>query len=210
MLDKTLVLVGVIHGAHGVRGLLKVESLSDNPARFAPGSQVYAEQRPEAGRQRPAGLAPKSMILSDSQVHSSGFAAGKSLLGEADRGTINRARTLVVRSATPHKGKLLLDFEGIESREDAAALFGMQLMAEPDAAPLPEGQYYHYQLAGLAVYERGEYIGKITDILTRPANDIYVMQSEAGEEIWIPALKTVVKNIDLVSQRMEVELPIND
>jgi hypothetical protein len=34
------------------------------------------------GRLEAAGLAPKSMILSDSQVHSSGFAAGKGLLGE--------------------------------------------------------------------------------------------------------------------------------
>ena len=183
MQDKTLVLVGVIHGAHGVRGLLKVESLSDNPVRFAMGSRLYA------------------------YIH----------MAEVGRGAINRAQLadknsclLIVKSATPHQGRLLLAFEGIESREEAEALVGARLLAEPDAAPLPEGQYYHYQLAGLAVYEYGEYIGKITEILSRPANDIYVMQNEAGEEIWIPALKAVVKKIDLEAGRMEVALQKGD
>ena len=170
------VLVGLIHGAHGVRGLIKVESLSDNPARFAAGSRLYAVQW--------------SVV--------SGQCSDKT------------PRPLTVISATPHKSRLLIAFEGVASREQAEALLGAQLMAEPDAALLPEGQYYHYQLAGLAVYERGEYIGKITDILSRPANDVYVIQNEAGEEIWIPALKSVVKKVDLEAGRMEVELPIND
>jgi len=157
--------VGWVLGAHGVRGLLKVESLSDNPARFAAGSQLYAcfpQQQP---------------------------------------------RPLIVESAAPHKGLLLLACAGIESREAATALLGARLLAEPDAAALPPGQYYHYQLLGLQVYERGDYLGRVTEILSRPANDIYVALTLAEEEIWIPALKSVIKSIDLQAGRMEVELP---
>jgi len=194
MQDSDWVLVGVIHGAHGVRGLLKVESLSDNPARFAAGSRLHAcihSAAPSVRRFTP-----------DSSPRGGALARGQS--------PDNNPRQLTVISATPHKSRLLIAFEGVASREQAEALLGAQLMAEPDAALLPEGQYYHYQLAGLAVYERGEYIGKITDILSRPANDVYVIQNEAGEEIWIPALKSVVKKVDLEAGRMEVELPIND
>jgi 16S rRNA processing protein RimM len=177
MQEHDWVLVGVIHGAHGVRGLLKVESLSDNPARFVPGSRLYAKQQSAAGGQKP----------------------------EQSEGA--QARPLIVESATPHQGKLLISFAGIQSREDAEALLGLQLLAQPDAAPLPPGQYYHYQLEGLEVYERGAYLGRLSDILARPANDVYIVQAEAGGEIWIPALKSVVKNIDLKAGRMEVELP---
>ena len=174
MQDNDLILVGVVHGAHGVRGLLKVESLSDNPARFTSGRRLYVRM-PEAGGKRPEkheGLQP-----------------------------------LTVVSASEHSGKLLLACEEIASREAASTLLGAELMAEPDAALLPAGQYYHYQLLGLTVYEHGENMGKITEILSRPANDVYVIQNEAGEETWIPALKTVVKNIDLDSKRMEIKLP---
>jgi len=165
MLEQDMILVGVAHGPHGVRGLLKVESLSDNPARYAAGSRIYA-------------CLPHS-----------------------------EPRPLTVKSATPHRGKLLLACDGIESREQAAALLGAQLMAPPDTATLPAGQYYHYQLPGLKVYERGVYVGELTDVLSRPANDIYVALNPDGLEIWIPALKSVVKSIDLAAGRMEVELP---
>ncbi|MCL1905496.1 MAG: ribosome maturation factor RimM [Clostridiales bacterium] len=174
MPDNELILVGVIRGAHGVHGLLKVESLSDNPARFVPGGRLYAclpEQRPATAEQGPVPL------------------------------------PLTVVSASPHSGKLLLACAEITSREEAAALLGAELMALPDAPQLPAGQYYHYQLLDMAVYDRGEYAGRITEILSRPANDIYVMQNEAGEETWVPALKAVVKSIDLKTGRMEVELP---
>ena len=36
--------VGLVRGVHGLRGLVRVEVLSDNPDRFAPGSVVYRER----------------------------------------------------------------------------------------------------------------------------------------------------------------------
>ena len=188
MQDNKWVLVGIIHGPHGVRGLLKVKSLSDNPARFNPGNRVYAVQQPEA----------ESRITEDEEQR---------LEYVGQKPNKYTPRELIIESASPHRGKLLISFAGVGSRETAAALIGATLMAEPDAAPLPQGQYYHYQLTGLDVYEQGKYLGKIKEVLSRPANDVYVMQATTGEEVWIPALKTVIKNIDLKAGCMEVELP---
>jgi len=241
MQDNNWILVGLIHGAHGVRGLLRVESLSDNPTRFAPGSRLYAIQRPEAKRkrleaerQKPAGRKQRPGVekqgseaarqeaeaarqRSEAARHSAAEAARHSV-AEAARHSVAEAarqsaadyqpRVLIVESATPHRGKLLISFVDVKSREDAAALWGASLMAEPDASTLPEGQYYHYQLLGLSVYEQGRYLGRLIDILSRPANDVYIMQTETGEEVWIPALKSVVKRIDLAAGSMEVT--IND
>ncbi|GAI01472.1 unnamed protein product, partial [marine sediment metagenome] len=71
--------------------------------------------------------------------------------------------------------------------------------------PLPEGQYYHFQLIGLEVWTtRGELLGNITEILTAESNDNYVVSGAKGE-ILIPAIEDVVKSIDLDSGRITIE-----
>ena len=59
------------------------------------------------------------------------------------------------------------------------------------------------------------YYGKITEVLQPGSNDIYVVgppeakakgEKPAGD-LLVPALKTVVKKVDLPAGRMEVELP---
>jgi 16S rRNA processing protein RimM len=71
--------------------------------------------------------------------------------------------------------------------------------------PLPEGQYYHFQLIGLEVWTtRGELLGSITDILNTASNDNYVVKTPE-EEVFIPAIEDVVKSIDLVEGRVVIE-----
>jgi len=42
----------------------------------------------------------------------------------------------------------------------------------------------------------GNSIGKITDVITLPSNDAYVINNNNGEELLIPALKSVLKSFD--------------
>ena len=66
-----------------------------------------------------------------------------------------------------------------------------------DLPPLPEGQHYTFQLVGLdVVTEAGEQVGKIRQILPNPAHDMYVVVMKE-REILIPAVKKVVRQIDL-------------
>ncbi len=59
---------------------------------------------------------------------------------------------------------------------------------------------------GSKVFRDGRLIGIIKDVLLLPANDVYVI--ETGEKpILLPALKKVVKEIDIKAGRMIVELP---
>ena len=72
---------------------------------------------------------------------------------------------------------------------------------------LPEGSYYHWQLVGLDVVDTdGNRLGKLTDVLSYPANDIYVV-SNSSDEILVPAIGEVVRSVDIKSRRMVVDLP---
>ncbi|MCR4398390.1 MAG: ribosome maturation factor RimM [Firmicutes bacterium] len=99
---------------------------------------------------------------------------------------------------------------GVDDRDAAEALRGKYLKVEKSAvAPLPEGRHYVFEIIGLDVYSTGgELLGRVSDVLRTGANDVYVVTPRAGrKEILIPALKTVVKAIDLESRKMVVEPP---
>ena len=62
-------------------------------------------------------------------------------------------------------------------------------------------------LAGCLVFvETGECLGVLKDVLPSGGNDIFVVQGTLREYL-IPALKTVVKRIDIATKRIEVVLP---
>ncbi len=112
-----------------------------------------------------------------------------------------------LQSARLHRGNAVLKFEGIDNPEDAAALRGEMLyIPVSEAMPLGEDQYYYYQILGLDVWTReGRHLGRIVDILETGANDVYVVEGEAGE-VLIPALADVVQEVDLEGRRMIVTL----
>lgn len=93
------------------------------------------------------------------------------------------------KSSRWHQGTLLARLEGVDNREDAAALKGSQVLIRLDeAAPLPEGRYYHHQIIGLRVVTpEGEELGRVTSIMECPSNDVYV----AGAYL-IPATRDAV------------------
>ena len=110
---------------------------------------------------------------------------------------INR-QPFAIDSTEWHNGKLVIKLNTIDSFEDAQKLRGKSVeIHRSQIYPLPEGQYYHFQLIGLEVWTtRGELLGNITEILTAESNDNYVVRGTKGE-VLIPAIEDVVKSIDL-------------
>jgi 16S rRNA processing protein RimM len=96
---------------------------------------------------------------------------------------------------------------GVETREQAQALRGAYLQVrEGDLAALPEGEYYRFQLIGLAVHSvDGREIGRVTGVLSAPENDIYVVSGPSGE-VLIPAVNDVVQEINLPSGLITIEI----
>lgn len=93
---------------------------------------------------------------------------------------------LNVRSASVQKTCVLLQFDGIDTLEQAAALREKVLCIRREDAKLPEGTVFIADLIGLPVLADGRQIGKITEIMQRPGNDVYIVKGE--REYLIPAV----------------------
>jgi 16S rRNA processing protein RimM len=104
-----------------------------------------------------------------------------------------------------HKGQILLKLTGISRIEDAEPLRNclVQIKTE-DAVSLPENEFYIHSLVGCDVkLENGKILGKLSSILRTTANDVYVI-GKGKEEILLPAIKDVVKSVDLDARTITV------
>ena len=119
-----------------------------------------------------------------------------------------KARPFQVESAHLHSGYVLMKFAGFETDTSVAKLRGeiVKISAE-EAAPLKKNQFYHHQIIGLAVVtQSGEPVGTLAEILETGANDVYLVRTPEGKEVLLPAIKSVIKKIDLASKTITVEL----
>jgi len=116
------------------------------------------------------------------------------------------ARTLV-KDVRFHKGHVLLKVDLCRNRSDAEAWIGAEVaISEKDLWPLEEGEYYHFQIEGLAVFtEAGECLGRVSGIIQTGSNDVYVVR-DGSREYLIPAIKEVIKAIDLKKGMIIVHL----
>lgn len=108
----------------------------------------------------------------------------------------------------PHSRGLLVSFDGFQTREKVAGLRNSIVQVRTaDRPKLPKGEYYHHQMLGLQVVDENETIlGRITAILETGANDVYVVKDDLGAEVLIPALESVILDIDLEENQVRVHL----
>ncbi len=107
-----------------------------------------------------------------------------------------------------HQNFVLLTLQEITDMNKAELLKNLYVeIPREEVKPLPEGSYYIFELVGLAVYEDGQMLGTLANVLQTGSNDVYVVQTPEGKEFYLPALKSVVKQIDLNTGRIEVKVP---
>ena len=113
----------------------------------------------------------------------------------------------VVESVRFHKTFVLVKLAGYDSREAAVALRSQLLQVPEDKGiPLEDGEYYLYQLVGLAVYsDEGEHLGELKEVLETKANNVFIVQGDRGE-VLLPDTEEVIVDIDFENGRMEVHL----
>ena len=111
-------------------------------------------------------------------------------------------------STRPHKGLVLVRFEGVDDRNQAEALVrGVLLIPPEEALPLDEDEYFIRDLVGLRVEdEDGVVLGKISDVFSTGANDVYTVKDEDGGSFMLPAIKDVVLGVSLETKTMTVRL----
>ena len=116
---------------------------------------------------------------------------------------------LHVERVKPQGKNVLMRFREYAVREEAQRLTGRLLtVARADAAPLDEGEYYVFDIVGLTVYDEANHeLGTVENVIRTGSNDVYAVRAEDGHEILIPALRSVVREIDVPGGRMTVRLP---
>ncbi|HPE38770.1 MAG TPA: ribosome maturation factor RimM [Bacillota bacterium] len=117
--------------------------------------------------------------------------------------------TMKVTHAHVDSTRVLLHFEGLDDRDEAAKWNGRFLaVSRENAVKLPEDRYFITDLQGLKVIddEHGE-LGVISDIIPSGSGDIIVVKRKDRLDLLIPFLKTIVTRISLDEGVMLVTLP---
>ena len=128
------------------------------------------------------------------------FRPGASLWVRGHRHEVQRSRW--------SRGLVYLGLSDIDSRDAAREMTGALLeVPEGDLTPLPEGQYYRFQIIGLEVCTpEGSSLGRVAEILPTGSNDVYIVRG-GPRELLIPAIEDVVREVDLEGGRLVVEPP---
>jgi 16S rRNA processing protein RimM len=111
-------------------------------------------------------------------------------------------------SVRPLQGGLLVSLQGIDTPEIAGRYRNQWVYVDRSTVPpLPPGQLYKHQLVGMSVIdEAGNSLGKIGEIVETGANDVYVVRQESGAELLLPAIPSVILEIDAQGGTVRVHL----
>ena len=119
------------------------------------------------------------------------------------------ARQYTLKVTGSAKGVLLARIDGIDDRNSAEALKGMELFIARDALPqTEEDEFYHTDLIGLqAVFADGTVYGTVRALHEFGAGDMIEFTLEVGGVSVLPFTRAVIPEIDLVNGRITVEPP---
>lgn len=109
-----------------------------------------------------------------------------------------------VEHSSLQKSMVLLKLEGVDSIEDAVKLRGKELSIARADVELEEGTVFIADLIGLPVYCGERELGRITEVLTPPANDVYVVKGQ--QEYLIPAVKEFIEELNPEAGYVRVRL----
>jgi 16S rRNA processing protein RimM len=114
--------------------------------------------------------------------------------------------------AKSQKNVVRLAIKDVITRNQAESLAGGELwIPRASLPPLDEDTHYWVDLIGLSVFTvDGEHLGRVSDIIATGANDVYVVTTPEGypvKEILLPAIASVVLEVNEDDQKMIVELP---
>ena len=121
-------------------------------------------------------------------------------------GTEGDWRPVTVVEGRRHGKTLVVRLEGIEDRDAAAALVGLDIAVPRESLPdAGEGRYYWHDLEGLEVRRRdGTTIGRVRELLETGANDVLIVDGE--RETLIPfVVGEVVLDVDLANGHILVD-----
>lgn len=107
------------------------------------------------------------------------------------------------------KDMLLGKIQGVNTVEEAEKLRKKNVyIDEEDLEDLEEDSYYVKDLIGLEIVDEksGESLGKLDYIFNTGANDVYEITTKDNKKVYLPAIKQVIKKVDIEAGKIYVEI----
>lgn len=114
-----------------------------------------------------------------------------------------------ITSVKFHKETVLLNLNGIDTRNDAEAMKNKHIEIDrSEAAELNENEFFIEDLKGLDAFDNdGNKVGKMTDVITSAAVDVYVFKDEnTSKEFMLTAMKENILEINLDANKVVINL----
>lgn len=141
-------------------------------------------------------------VLSDAPDR---FRSGAQLIAS---GPTFERRVLSVASARPHGGGLLILFDGLDDRDQVAALRGADLMVGAQAVgEAPEGAYYYFDLIGRTCRDRRS--GDLGEVVAvrEDGGGLLLEIRDATRTLLVPFVREYLVSIDERDRPIELDLP---
>ncbi|MFV0514085.1 MAG: ribosome maturation factor RimM [Jhaorihella sp.] len=137
-------------------------------------------------------------------------AVPEDIAGYAPLTTGDGGQSYTVRLTRPIKNGFAARLGGVTTKEQADALRGVRLYAPRDRLPsLPDDEYYHADLIGLAVLDTGGTpLGRIKSVLNHGAGDLLEVEIPGNSAtVLLPFTLAAVPTVDLGARRVIADPP---
>ena len=116
--------------------------------------------------------------------------------------------TLTIEGVKFFKQFVILKFKDYDSINDIEKYKNAKLLVTREkAVKLKKDEYFIADLIGMKVVtEDGAAFGTLKDILETGANDVYIVETKAGQEVLLPAIKECILKVDMEETVMTIHL----
>jgi len=121
----------------------------------------------------------------------------------------NNSQTILnIEETRIKKDRIILKIKDIKNIEEAKTIVGSFLEVErKNAVKLPKDTYFIFEIIGLEVYtENNVFLGKVENVISTGSNDVYIVKNKDKEELFIPAIGEVIKEVNLEKKRITINM----
>lgn len=151
------------------------------------------------------GIDGEVRVISETDFPEERFSENEKLYVGFDLNT--QPEIVFVESHRKHKQFDLVRFKHFNNINDVKRFKGTNIYIRKDQLhELDEGAFYYHEIMGCDVYtEEGAHLGKIKEVLSPGANDVWVVKTK-GKDLLLPYIEPVVKKVDINNKKVIVHL----
>ena len=120
----------------------------------------------------------------------------------------NSRTTLNIEKIRIKENTVILKLKDIENIQEAKMIVGSFLEVErKNAVKLSKDTYFVFEIIGLEVYDDNNiFLGKVENVISTGSNDVYIVKIKNKKELFIPAIREVVKNVNFEKRRISIKM----